>query len=204
MFLTLSVQNSRFEENGNSAYATDYYPIVLDGPGIQLTLAGNTFANNQVNRILLLNNPMKTQAALTLPAQSGLEAYELGNTWTIPASQTLTLQPGVTLKAQPGAWSYGTPLIVEGTLLALGSDAQKITLDATNPDHRLGRAGGARRRWAGPTVPRPDPARRHLVWLNNIGYQSNLVVENGARLELSDSRVANLVYPTSRITTLAR
>ncbi len=34
----------------------------------------------------------------------------------------------------------------------------------------------------------------------NIGYVSNVTVENGARLELSDSRVANLMYSTADYT----
>ena len=189
--LTLSVQNSRFEENGSAAYTANYFPIFLDGPGIQLTLAGNTFANNQVNRILLQNNPMKTQVALTLPAQTGLEAYEVYGDWTLPASQTLTLTAGVTLMVDPSSWGRGAAIVVQGKLIALGSEAQKITLDALDPAYG----------WSGLVVRGPaglaQMANTQILHGGTPGlatsYQSNLDVENGARLELSNSRVANLV-----------
>ena len=187
----LSITHSNFEENGTSNTAAGYYPVFLNDPGIQLTLAGNTFANNQVNRILLQNNPMKTQVALALPAQTGLEAYELNGDWTVPASQTLTLNPGVTLLARPGSWGRGVALVVEGKLVAQGDAAHKITLDAIDPAYG----------WSGLVVRGADGLAQmaHTQILHGgtpglaTSYQSNLVVENGARLELSDSRVANLV-----------
>ncbi len=197
---TLNVQNTIFENNGNSAYTTGYYPILLAGPGIHLTLAGNTFANNQINRILLNNNPLKIQTNLTLPSQTGLQAYEIGNTWIIPANQTLTLDPGTTLLARPAPGNYGTPLIVEGHLIAQGSESQKITMDATN----LGIG------WGGLVVRGPDGFAQlshteilhggAYFALSGVGYVSNVTVENGARLELSDSLVANLMYATADYT----
>ncbi len=51
---TLTVQNSLFENNGIASYTNGYYPIVLAGPGIHVTFGGNTFDNNQINRILLI------------------------------------------------------------------------------------------------------------------------------------------------------
>ncbi|MDD5371727.1 MAG: hypothetical protein PHQ40_21815, partial [Anaerolineaceae bacterium] len=189
--LNLSVQNTRFEDNAVSNVTALYYPIFLDGPGIHLTLAGNTFANNKLNRILLQNNPMKTQAALTLPAQTGLDAYELRGDWTVPASQTLTLNPGVTFLARHGDWGRGVALVVEGKLLAQGSEAQKITLDATDPAY--GWSGLLVRGAAGlAQIGHAQILHGGAPGLANI-YQSNLVVDNGARLELSDSRVANLI-----------
>ena len=196
--LTLSVQNSRFEQNGAPNNAANYYPIFLDGPGIQLTLAGNTFANNQVNRILLQNNPMKTQASLTLPTQTGLEAYEFDGYFTVPDSQTLTLNPGVTLLARPGSYGRGLALVVEGKLLAQGSEADKITLDAASPTY--GWSGLVVRGAAGlAQLAHVQILHGGMAGLAN-SYLSNLVVENGARLELSDSRVANLVTAAANYT----
>jgi hypothetical protein len=189
--INLSITDSRFEENGTSNSAAGYYPIFLDGPGIQLTMSGNTFANNQVNRILLQNNPMKTQVALTLPAQTGLEAYELNGDWDVPITQTLTLNPGVTLLARPSSWGRGVALVVEGKLLAQGSKTQTITLDATYPAYGW---SGLVMRGAGGLARLAHIQILHggTPGLANI-YQSNLVVENEARLEMSDSRVANLI-----------
>ena len=197
---TLNVQNTLFENNGNPGYSTGYYPILLAGPGIHLTLVGNSFANNQFNRILLNNSPLKIQTDLTLPSQTGLQAYEIGNNWTIPSNQTLTLDPGTTLLARPAPGGYGTPLIVEGHLIAQGTESQKITMDATN----LGIG------WGGLVVRGPDGFAQlshteilhggAYFALSGVGYVSNVTVENGARLELSDSRVANLMYATADYT----
>lgn len=189
--INLSITHSNFEQNGKSNTATGYYSIFLDGPGIQLTLDGNTFANNQVNRILLQNSPMKTQVALTLPAQTGLEAYEVYGDWTVPASQTLTLTPGATLMVDPGSWGRGTAIVVQGKLIALGNETQKITLDASNPAYG----------WGGLVVSGANGLAQmaHVQILhggkpgmlnNNL---TNLIVKDGARLELSNSRVANLI-----------
>ncbi len=196
--IALSIQNSHFEDNGNAAFTTSYYPIILNGPGIQLHLAGNTFANNRVNRILLQTNPMKTQAALTLPAQTGLEAYEMDGDWIVPASQTLTLTAGVTFLADPGSWSRGIALVVHGKLIALGTEAHQITLDAANPAYG----------WSGLVVSGADGSAQmsHVQVLHGgtqglaTGYYTNLAVENGARLELSDSRIANLVLTSANYT----
>jgi Right handed beta helix region len=187
----LSLTDSSFEDNGVSNLAAGYYPVSLNGPGIQLTLAGNTFANNQVNRILLQNNPMKTQVDLTLPAQTGLDAYVIGGDWTVPTSQTLTLSPGVTLLASHGSWGRGLAMVVEGKLVAQGSADQKITLNAIDPAYG----------WSGlvisGTTGLAQMSNTQILHGGTPGlvnvYQSNLVVKDGARLELSDSRVANLV-----------
>ncbi len=189
--LAVTIQNSRFEANGTASYAAKYYPMILDGPGIHLTLAGNTFANNQVNQILLQNNPMKTQAALTLPAQTGLEAYLLNSDWTIPSSQTLTLGSGLTLKTAPGPWSRGLGMIVLGNLQAAGSQDQPITLDAVDP--AFGWSGLVVRGAAGlAQLSHVQILHGGTAGLANT-YQANLAVESGARLEMSDGRVANLV-----------
>ena len=196
--LTLSVKNSSFEDNGVSNSAASYYPIFLNGPGIQLNLDGNSFANNTVNRILLQNNSMQTQSALTLPAQPGLEAYELNGDWTVPASQTLTLDPGITLLARPGSWGRGVALVVQGKLIAQSTEAQKITLDAANPVYG----------WSGLVVSGANGYAQmsHIQVLHGgtpglgTSYFTNLAVENGARLELSDSRIANLVLTSANYT----
>jgi len=197
---TLNVQNTIFENNGITNYTSGYYPILLSGPGIHLTLAGNSYANNQLNRILLNNSPLKIQSSLTLPSQTGLQAYEIGNNWTIPSTQTLTVDPGVTLLARPAAFNYGTPLIVDGHLIAIGTESQKIIMDATNLS--IG--------WGGLVVRGPEGFTQlthteilhggaYFV-LTGVGYVSNVTVENGARLELNNSRVANLMYSAADYT----
>ena len=64
--IDLTITHSLFEENGTSNTATGYYPVLLDGPGIRLVMSDNTFANNQVNRVMLQNNPLKTQPSAVL------------------------------------------------------------------------------------------------------------------------------------------
>ena len=50
--------------------------MFLDGPGIRLVMDENTFTNNQVNRVMLQNNPLKNQPSAVLTGQASLEAYQ--------------------------------------------------------------------------------------------------------------------------------
>ena len=73
-------------------------------------MSENTFTNNQVNRVLLQNNPLKTQPSAVLTQQTGLEAYEFYPAYlsqhTVISGNTLTIEPGVKLLSRPGAWVY--------------------------------------------------------------------------------------------------
>jgi len=127
-----SIHNTVFEDNGTANAANSYYPLFLNGPGIQVNMGSNVFTNNQVNRVLLQNNPMKTLNAAVLPYQTGLDAYVFQTSHTVPSGQTLTIEPGVKLLMSPGPWASGYTLFVEGTLLAKGTQTSHIIFDATD------------------------------------------------------------------------
>ncbi len=157
--IDLSITHSLFEENGTSNTATGYYPVLLDGPGIRLVMSDNTFTNNQVNRVLLQNNPLKTQPSAVLTRQAGLEAYEFYPAYlsqhTVISGNTLTIEPGVKLLSRPGAWGSGYAIVVEGTLIASGTDNGSHCDGRLRPGLWLGRAdrsGRGRQR-------HPDPHR---------------------------------------------
>jgi hypothetical protein len=110
---------------------------------------------------------------------------------TVPSGLTLTLEPGVTVLGRPGAWGAGCGLIVEGTLLAQGTSAQHITFDASDTAygwygvHVRGAAAQA-------TIAFADILHGGRASSNN--NYANLWVENGASLNLTDSRVANSIF----------
>ncbi|PKO19096.1 MAG: hypothetical protein CVU39_00665 [Chloroflexi bacterium HGW-Chloroflexi-10] len=216
--INLSIKNSRFEDNGTSNTASGYYPVFLDGAGVRLEIDGNIFTNNQKNRVLLQNDPMKTQTSTLLTSQEGLEAYEIGSFYTIHGPNTLTIEPGVRLLTHPGSWGSGYAIFVEGTLIAEGTEADPIVMDASDPvygwggliiqgadasatlDHieiwHGGRAGGTNQRYC--NVAAIDGGQlfmSHSLVADNIlessNYQNGVIYLSNGSATLTDNTISN-------------
>ena len=196
--IDLSITQSRFEYNGTANTAGTYYPVLLDGPGIRLVMDENTFTNNQVNRVLLQNNPLKTQPSAVLTHQIGLEAYEFNSFHTVTSGYTLTLSPGVKLLFRPGPWGAGYALFVEGTLNASGTITDPIVMDATDPAYG----------WGGLIVQGAEASATltHTeIWHGGRGGGStglnprycNVAVINGGQLFISHSLIADNILGSS-------
>jgi plastocyanin len=197
--INLSITNSTFGENGKSNQAASYYAVRLDGPGVRLDMSGNTFSNNQLNRVLLQNNPLKTQASAVLSQQPGLEAYEFYPPYlgqhVIPSGNTLTIEPGVKLLSVPGAWASGYAIVVEGTLIANGTDANPIIMDASDPAYGW---GGLIVQGAGASATLSHVEILHGGRAGGANQRYvNLAALDGALLSLSSSRVADNVVGAS-------
>lgn len=193
--IDLSITHSLFEENGTSNTATGYYPVFLDGPGIRLVMSENTFANNQVNRVLLQNNPLKTQPSAVLTQQAGLEAYEFNSFHTVTSGYTLTLSPGVKLLFRPGPWGAGYALFVEGTLNASGTITEPIVMDATDPAYGWGGliVQGA---GASATLTHTEVLHGGHAGGSNQRY-CNVAAVNGGQLFISHSLIADNIVGSS-------
>ena len=195
--VNLSITHSTFQNNGLVAAPGSFYPVFLNGPGVRLVMAGNSFSGNQVNRVLLQNNPLKTQASAVLTDQVGLEAYEFAPAYQanhlVPAGSTLTVEPGVKLLTDPGAWGSGNAILVEGTLIAQGSETDPVVMDATDP------AFG----WGGLIVQGAGIATlEHAEILHgghpgNTNLYSNVAALSGGRVSISHSRIADNVLGSS-------
>ncbi len=193
--IDLSITHSLFEENGTSNTATGYYPVFLDGPGIRLVMNQNTFTNNQVNRVLLQNNPLKTQPSAVLTRQAGLEAYEFNSFHTVTSGYTLTLSPGVKLLFHPGPWGAGYALFVEGTLNASGTITDPIVMDATDPAYGWGGliVQGA---GASATLTHTEILHGGHAGGGNQRY-CNVAAVNGGQLFISHSLIADNIVGSS-------
>lgn len=195
--VNLSITHSTFQNNGLVAAPGSFYPVFLNGPGVRLVMAGNTFTGNQVNRVLLQNNPLKTQAAPVLTDQVGLEAYEFAPAYLsnhlVPAGSTLTVEPGVKLLTDPGAWGSGNAILVEGTLIAQGSETAPIVMDATDPAYG----------WGGLIVQGAGIATLEHAEILHGGHPngsnpySNVAALSGGQVTISHSRIADNVLGSS-------
>ncbi len=193
--IDLSITQSHFEDNGTANTAGAYYPVLLDGPGIRLVMSENTFANNQVNRVLLQNNPLKTQPSAVLTQQTGLEAYEFNSNQTVTSGYTLTLSPGVKLLFRPGPWGAGYALFVEGTLIASGTETDTIVMDGSDPAYGWGGliVQGA---GASATLTHTEILHGGHAGGNNQRY-CNVAAVNGGQLFISHSLIADNILGSS-------
>ena len=195
--INLSITHSTFQNNGLLASGS-FYPVLLNGPGIRLVMAGNTFTANQVNRVLLQNNPLKTQTSAILTDQVGLEAYELYPAYLsnhiVPVGSTLTVEPGVKLLTHPGAWSTGYAIIVEGTLIVQGTEADPIVMDGTDPAWGW---GGLIVQGAGSAATLEHTEVLHGGHPNGSNPYSNVAALSGGRVSISHSRIADNVLGSS-------
>ncbi len=192
--INLSITHSVFESNGTGTTGA-YYPVLLNGPGIQLVMNENTFTNNQVDRVLLQNNPLKTQPSAVLTHQSGLEAYEFYPAYlsnhTVISGNTLTIEPGVKLLSRPGAWGSGYAIIVEGTLIASGTITDPIVMDASDPAWGW---GGLIVRGAGASATLTHTEILHGGHPGNGNpCYCNVAAVNGGQLFISHSLIADNV-----------
>jgi uncharacterized repeat protein (TIGR01451 family) len=113
----ITVTGSTFQNN--AGYAARVEP---DGP---FTMSGNTFSGNGYDRVLLKSSIFAGDNSL--PAQTGLEGYELENDVTVPASTTLTVDAGAAVLGRDYA-----RLQVYGHLDALGTASQPITFTSSS------------------------------------------------------------------------
>ena len=100
-------------------------PLRIEGASSVVTLTANTFTNNVRNRVVLVAGAM-TNHGFALQRQNGLDGYELDTDFTVPAGNTLTVEPGVTVMAD-----RNEELKVQGHLEAVGTIAQPITFTSS-------------------------------------------------------------------------
>lgn len=91
----------------------------------QMQMRNNTFAGSAArSRVRVSAGPI--DGDVTLPAQPGLDAYQLGSFLTIPTETVLTIEPGVTVKTPANSY-----LNVNGGLQAVGTPTEPITFTST-------------------------------------------------------------------------
>lgn len=120
-----TVLDSFFARNGvtGGGYYQRNYPLYIAGPASAATLAGNTFTDNGRDKIGLAPGAMASQTSLAFTRQAALDSYEFDGSFTVTPTQTLTLEPGVTVSGR----SALDELRVQGDLQAVGTPALPIT-----------------------------------------------------------------------------
>lgn len=121
----VTIDNTTFSGCASaSGYYDLNYPIYISGAASQVTLTNNTFTNNFRNRIALEIDAMMGQDA-TLWPQTIEGKYELLNrnaSFVVPASVTLSVQPGVTVMS-----SSNNDFKILGRLESHGTAEQPVT-----------------------------------------------------------------------------
>ena len=199
----VSISNTLFSGNGNNTsdyalYATGATAIVtLTNSTVQnnlgyalyssaeslnnVSLINTTFSGNGLNRMLIAGGT--TTQTVTLPAQIGLEAYEVAAVLTIPSGALLDVQPGVQVMTRGGQ-----DIILSGRLTAIGTPTQPITFtSATNT---------AANQWRGLTFNGGTGELKHTTvryagWSNSLGVRSNVTVYNviTGEVQIESSRI---------------
>lgn len=116
----------------NTSFSQNKYPVVIDGAASIVTYSGNTFTDNafpfydNVNYTIHEDGIFINPGALmghdfNLPAQTGLDAYYFLTGTTVPAGRTMTLDPGVTLR-----FDWGAYFNILGRLAAAGTPALPV------------------------------------------------------------------------------
>jgi len=113
----LTVRDSSIETT-----RTGFYAIAVSGATSVLAVSGTAFSGtDDVARRILIAAGAMTNADFTLAPQNGLEAFQLGNDYTIPAGRTVTVEAGTTVYQNGG-------LHIQGRLVTNGTAAAPITI----------------------------------------------------------------------------
>ncbi|MDU0460073.1 MAG: right-handed parallel beta-helix repeat-containing protein [Geobacteraceae bacterium] len=109
------ITSNTFSNMGNG-----YYPIVFDTLDTFPVMSGNSTSGSGENGIAVPGGTIATSGTWDMPGASF--PYLMKNWVTVAATNTLTIDPGVTVKAQGniGLW-------VDGTLSAIGTSILPIT-----------------------------------------------------------------------------
>ena len=113
----LTVRDSSIETTRNGFYA-----IAVSGATSVLSVSSTAFSGtDDVARRILIAAGAMTNGDFTLAPQAGLEAFQLGGDYTIPAGRTVTVEAGTTVYQDGG-------LRVRGRLVTNGTAAAPITI----------------------------------------------------------------------------
>jgi plastocyanin len=135
--MNINITNNTFTGNGAAAVS-----LAFSG-GSVTALEGNTGTGNAINGIQMSGNlGMDT----TLPGNP-VFAYVISGGLTVNNSRTLTLSPGAVVKFG----SSGETLMLNGSLVASGTEASPVTLTSIHDDT----AGGDTNNNIGATAPNP-------------------------------------------------
>jgi uncharacterized repeat protein (TIGR01451 family) len=149
------------------------YPIrVMAADLHRVNLLNNRFENNENNKVLIANGSIAGPA--TLEAHSGLDGYVFAANLVVPAGITLTVKPGVTIRARDGAG-----LRVNGHLEAVGTSSQPITFTSAADsggnqwegfffDNGTAYLKHVEVRYAGAQNEGPTPSRRAFMTLQDV------------------------------------
>ena len=184
---SLYVWDSQAEVNRTTFTANDLQPVYITGPGSVVTLTENVLTGNfnypdHNDRILLSPDAMMGHDT-TLTPQTTWDGYEIEGAFTIPPTVTLTLEPGVIVKKR--VWPRHT-ITIRGTLEALGTPTQPITITSTDL--------GATYNWYGLLVDGGNADLRYTTIEYACGNTTNIHVQNGGHLTLTHSTVQECHY----------
>ena len=112
------------------------YAMRVVGEDTVLNMSGSTMTDNTYNLVALYAGAMMNHHT-SLTMQDNFDGYLLTETFTIPEGITLTVEPGVTVKAEDAIH-----LLVEGELQAEGTSPDPILFTALNDTHDDYRWGG--------------------------------------------------------------
>ncbi|MEW5988070.1 MAG: right-handed parallel beta-helix repeat-containing protein, partial [Chloroflexota bacterium] len=173
---SLRVEEGTADVSNTTFTTSDLYPIYVVGASSVVTLTDNIITGNYYDRILLASDAMMGHDT-TLTPQTIWEGYELEGTFTVPPTVTLTIEPGVIIKA-PG-WPWHIHLNVQGHLEAVGTPTQPITFTSTTGDPT----------WKGIVINGGAADLEYVTVEYACSEYSNIKVENGGRLEMANSLV---------------
>ncbi len=120
------MSDTLFTGIGGGSYVENERPMVVGGGATDLVMHGSVFTGNNADRVQLLPGAMMGHDA-TLYAQPQLEGYEFQETFTVPPTYTLALEPGVTVMG-----GDDQALKVQGHLEAVGTPTMPITFTSSS------------------------------------------------------------------------
>ncbi len=110
-----SITNSTFSNNASHSIAGNA-PVVIQN------ITGNTFTGNDIDAVLLESGSFSTS---TIHRNSNLE-YHVGSMIYVSEGDTLTIEPGVTMKFNSQAG-----MTVNGSIIAMGQSGNEITFTSS-------------------------------------------------------------------------
>jgi hypothetical protein len=120
-------ETSSLTFENNQVQGSHYAPLWVDSDNLA-AIDHNTFTGNGTDQIRSGSNPLNMTFATVLSNTNQVDSYELEGDLTIGPNGSLSVDPGVTVKAR-----NGTQVTINGSLNAVGTASQPILFTASAP-----------------------------------------------------------------------
>lgn len=134
--MMVRIIDARADIHATTFSDSQWYPLEVAGANSVITLTDNVITGNHGYDRIRIEAEALMATDTTLYPQAVWQGYEFAPGFNVPATRTLTLQPGVMI-----ANAYNAELRVYGRLNAIGMATQPVTLTAANESDSNGWPG---------------------------------------------------------------